>query len=68
MSAFTRYQRLRLLHLWRLVFSLKFILSKLLLQDSDDMDIEIMSNTLYKEYLEDLYKFCQLENNFDFSY
>ncbi|GBG61341.1 hypothetical protein CBR_g20375 [Chara braunii] len=27
--------------------------------DLDDMNIEIMRNTLYKAYLEDFYKFCQ---------
>jgi vacuolar-type H+-ATPase subunit C/Vma6 len=26
----------------------------------DDMNIEIMRNTLYKAYLEDFYKFCQV--------
>jgi vacuolar-type H+-ATPase subunit C/Vma6 len=29
-------------------------------QDLDDMNIEIMRNTLYKAYLEDFYKFCQV--------
>ncbi|CAN6911117.1 unnamed protein product [Brassica oleracea var. botrytis] len=28
-------------------------------EDLDDMNIEIMRNTLYKAYLEDFYKFCQ---------
>ncbi|MQM08601.1 hypothetical protein Taro_041457 [Colocasia esculenta] len=28
-------------------------------RDLDDMNIEIMRNTLYKAYLEDFYKFCQ---------
>lgn len=27
------------------------------------MNIEIMRNTLYKAYLEDFYKFCQVNNN-----
>lgn len=31
-----------------------------LLQDLDDMNIEIMRNTLYKAYLEDFYQFCQV--------
>ncbi|KAK3227601.1 hypothetical protein Dsin_007463 [Dipteronia sinensis] len=30
-------------------------------EDLDDMNIEIMRNTLYKAYLEDFYKFCQHE-------
>ncbi|KAK3227616.1 hypothetical protein Dsin_007478 [Dipteronia sinensis] len=30
-------------------------------EDLDDMNIEIMRNTLYKAYLEDFYKFCQLK-------
>ena len=35
------------------------------LQDLDDMNIEIMRNTLYKAYLEDFYRFCQVRlNNF----
>ncbi|MBA0758597.1 hypothetical protein Gotri_021577, partial [Gossypium trilobum] len=29
-------------------------------EDLDDMNIEIMRNTLYKAYLEDFYKFCQV--------
>jgi V-type H+-transporting ATPase subunit d len=29
-----------------------------IVQDLDDMNIEIMRNTLYKAYLEDFYKFC----------
>ena len=29
-------------------------------QDLDDMNIEIMRNTLYKAYFEDFYKFCQV--------
>lgn len=29
-------------------------------QDLDDMNIEIMRNTLYKAYLEDFYRFCQV--------
>ncbi|RHN44190.1 putative ATPase, V0 complex, c/d subunit [Medicago truncatula] len=28
-------------------------------EDLDDMNIEIMRNTLYKAYLEDFYRFCQ---------
>lgn len=31
-----------------------------LLQDLDDMNIEIMRNTLYKAYLEDFYNFCKV--------
>lgn len=34
----------------------------MLLQDLDDMNIEIMRNTLYKAYLEDFYRFCQVES------
>ncbi|KAK4380180.1 hypothetical protein RND71_002042 [Anisodus tanguticus] len=30
------------------------------MQDLDDMNIEIMRNTLYKVYLEDFYRFCQV--------
>jgi vacuolar-type H+-ATPase subunit C/Vma6 len=30
-------------------------------QDLDDMNIEIMRNTLYKAYLEDFYRFCQVK-------
>lgn len=29
-------------------------------QDLDEMNIEIMRNTLYKAYLEDFYRFCQV--------
>jgi hypothetical protein len=29
-------------------------------QDLDDMNIEIMRNTLYKAYLDDFYRFCQV--------
>ena len=29
-------------------------------KDLDDMNIEIMRNTLYKAYLEDFYRFCQV--------
>ncbi|KAL8140849.1 hypothetical protein V2J09_006870 [Rumex salicifolius] len=29
-------------------------------EDLDDMNIEIMRNTLYKAYLEDFYRFCQV--------
>ena len=35
------------------------------LQDLDDMNIEIMRNTLYKAYLEDFYRFCQVRMNGD---
>lgn len=31
-------------------------------QDLDDMNIEIMRNTLYKAYLEDFYRFCQVSS------
>ncbi|KAL1536444.1 V-type proton ATPase subunit d1 [Salvia divinorum] len=30
-------------------------------EDLDDMNIEIMRNTLYKAYLEDFYRFCQAD-------
>lgn len=30
-------------------------------QDLDDMNIEIMRNTLYKAYLEDFNRFCQVK-------
>lgn len=30
------------------------------MQDLDEMNIEIMRNTLYKAYLEDFYKFCKV--------
>lgn len=30
------------------------------MQDLDDMNIEIMRNTLYKAYLEDFYNFCKV--------
>ncbi|KAL5095952.1 hypothetical protein RYX36_000279 [Vicia faba] len=30
-------------------------------EDLDDMNIEIMRNTLYKAYLEDFYRFCQVK-------
>jgi len=33
-------------------------------QDLDDMNIEIMRNTLYKAYLEDFYRFCQVRGVF----
>ena len=29
------------------------------LEDIDEMNIEIIRNTLYKAYLEDFYNFCQ---------
>ena len=29
------------------------------LEDLDEMNIEIIRNTLYKAYLEDFYQFCQ---------
>jgi len=35
-------------------------------QDLDDMNIEIMRNTLYKAYLEDFYRFCQVNPLCDF--
>lgn len=45
------------------VFDFDFILLSdtfLPFKDLDDMNIEIMRNTLYKAYLEDFYKFCQV--------
>ncbi|CAI9778349.1 unnamed protein product [Fraxinus pennsylvanica] len=36
-----------------------FSLTRTFLQDLDDMNIEIMRNTLYKAYLQDFYRFCQ---------
>lgn len=33
------------------------------LKDLDDMNIEIMRNTLYKAYLEDFYRFCQVTSS-----
>ena len=35
-------------------------------QDLDDMNIKIMRNTLYKAYLEDFYRFCQVYPLCDF--
>ena len=37
-----------------------FIFVAFVWQDLDDMNIEIMRNTLYKAYLEDFYRFCQV--------
>jgi len=36
-----------------------YIQSHLKEEDFDEMDIEVVRNTLYKAYLEDFYKFCQ---------
>lgn len=39
----------------------KYFNNCLSIDDLDDLNIEIIRNILYKEYLEDFYKFCQTE-------
>ena len=45
------------IHLREPIFMLMLFYSG---QDLDDMNIEIMRNTLYKAYLEDFFQFCQV--------
>ncbi|KAG5458326.1 MAG: V0 complex, c/d subunit of ATPase, partial [Olpidium bornovanus] len=47
------------LHDWQGEITAGYFMNCLSAQDLDEMNIEIIRNTLYKAYLEDFYQFCQ---------
>ena len=46
-------------YIFTLFFSAAYFSDCISEQDLDEMNIEIIRNTLYKAYLEDFYRFCK---------
>lgn len=44
--------------IFKLFFSANYFVDCINEQDLDEMNVEVIRNTLYKAYIEDFYKFC----------